>query len=76
MSEFKIEDGIPIPGQNKVRGTKYPWKELQVGQSFFVPLNGKRAAVVQSTLNSAGKYVGMKVATRQVEGGVRVWRIG
>ncbi len=41
MNEFPIENGIPIPakpsGTTQSLGSKYPFDQLEVGQSFFVP---------------------------------------
>ena len=35
---FKIDNNVPIPESKYGLGTgKYPWHQLQSGQSFFVP---------------------------------------
>jgi hypothetical protein len=71
---FKIEKKIPItrtvtPGAP----AKYPWRVMQVGDSFFVP-NIKSPTLAGSS-NAAAKRLNMKFTVRAVEGGVRVWRV-
>ena len=39
---FRIEKGIAIP--KKSRNRKYPWEQMEVGDSFVVPREMKRAA--------------------------------
>lgn len=72
---FKIEDGYAIPAerQPRVRRAKYPWNELEVGQSFFV--GGARLRSMSSTASHAGRRTGRKFIVRNAEGGVRVWRV-
>ncbi len=71
---FKIEDGHAIPASRRatVRRAKYPWADLEVGQSFFVP--GAALRSMGSTASHAGRRSGKKFIARAVEGGVRVWR--
>ena len=69
-----IESAIPIPP--KRRGNyKYPIRELEVGQSFFVEGTDvkKRQELMRSVLNAARRYE-IKITCRIIEGGVRVWR--
>ena len=81
---IEIEQGIPMPPPRKSGGgggnQKYPWGEMQVGDSFFVPKPpGMTLAQLQIRVNGssspAGKRLGMSYTVRQVEGGVRVWRV-
>ena len=69
MQGLQIEKDVPIVMSKRMT---YPYKEMDVGDSFFVP-NGK-----MQTLSNAnwrvGKKLGVKFTARQVEGGVRVWR--
>lgn len=62
-----IEHDVPL------RTHKYPFREMQVGDSFFVP------AVPIGKLAGSASYVqrqtGYKFRLRTVEGGVRVWRV-
>ena len=70
---YEIERGVEMPVIKKT--AKYPFKELAVGDSFFVPdadgLSGRR---MHSTAYNYGKRYGMKFVARRVEGGMRVWR--
>ena len=74
MSEYKIESGIPIPGgRRQAHNKKYPWNELDVGQSFFVP--GVAANNFASQASRAGKTYGRRFVVRSMDGGIRVWRV-
>jgi hypothetical protein len=72
--EFQIEKGVPLPPLAVVSGrpTKYPWTEMAVGDSFFVP--GQSSVKFSGNITSAKKMTGFKFTTRTVDGGVRVWR--
>ena len=80
MSEFKIEKGIPLaPKRRPSKSTKYPWAEMEVGDSFFVPAeaNVTRRALsdrVQRSAAYAKKTLGRKFKLRSDETGVRIWR--
>jgi hypothetical protein len=78
----KIEKGIELPkrtggsgrtGRNKFPTLHYPWKDMEVGDSFLVA--GRTTRKVGSAATLAGNRYGMKFTVRAVEGGVRVWRI-
>ena len=68
MIEIKIESGIPAPTGGRF---KYPWAEMNVGDSFFVP--GKNIGNIPIT--HATLKTGFKFVRSTVDGGVRVWRI-
>ena len=72
---FKIEDGIPVP--NRGFSKRYPFGDLAVGQSFFVPTDeaAKKRVRVASAASMHGKKYNSVFATRVVEGGIRVWRV-
>jgi hypothetical protein len=72
---FKIEDGYEIPAerQPRKRRAKYPWNELNVGQSFFV--DGAKLRSMSSTASHAGRRLSRKFVVRNAEHGVRVWRL-
>jgi hypothetical protein len=69
MSDVQIEKGIPVPTRG--RASKYPWNELQVGDSFLLPNDDAPSA---SSLSTGAKKAGIKIKVREVENGVRVWR--
>lgn len=66
-----IDRGIPLPEVRKFNN--YPYKEMKVGESFFVP-----AISVKLMCNNnirMNKSTGMKFTARKEKDGVRVWRI-
>ena len=83
MNAFKIEDGIAPPerreGVKRTSGPgrpmEYPWPEMQVGQSVFIPGYG----IARGSLGHWKKQnPGWKAVTKTVveEGvhGTRIWR--
>lgn len=72
-----IEKNIPVP-TGRLHG-KYPFDDLEVGDSFLVPSSGngeiqdrrKASSAVhrQTFVLKRGKYI-----TRRVDGGIRIWR--
>ena len=70
--EIKIDRNVPVP--RSISRAKYPFGELEVGESFLIP--GKRTVDISGTIGLARvKFRPWKFASRTVEGGVRVWRI-
>ncbi len=85
MSVFVIEDGIEIPKTNRgsrPRGElKYPFRHLEVGQSFFVESivpNLQLSRQLSSSAAQVRKQDGKKFAQRKITDdgatGYRVWR--
>ena len=78
---YKIEKNIPIPLTNykKAIGSKYPFLQLKIGDSFFIKCDDNEKRAKQTTLialsGRLSKEYKMKFTTRKVDGGVRVWRI-
>lgn len=74
---FQIEKNVPMAERGSAhrgRPAKYPWAEMEVGDSFFSPSDGATAATMRAGAQKAGKRLGFTFAVRLVEGGVRVWR--
>lgn len=80
--EIKIASTIPLPGSfgggKGGRTPKYPWRDMEVGQSFFIGCpNVERVRIINS-LTSCRRNAQMKTGFRfmmaQVPNGVRVWR--
>jgi len=74
---FKIEKGIPLP-EAPTRGGRrsiYPFGDLEIGDSFFVPNKTKMA----STITAAGRKLNVKLVYRVQEEngkpGTRIWRV-
>jgi hypothetical protein len=70
--EIENEHAIPAARQHNGRREKYPWSQLDVGQSFFVKGGALRS--MSSTASHAGRRNGKKFIARDAEGGIRVWR--
>ena len=71
---IKIAKKVPIP-EVTGRGRKaiYPWKQMKVGDSFFVP--NKTTQQFGASLGQARLRLKMKFTQRTEKSGVRVWRI-
>jgi len=70
LTTFPIESGIPVPDVGMRRPIKYPFRLLEVGQSFFVP-KGKLPNIASCWNRCAPK----KFTAKTFADGVRVWRI-
>ena len=75
-SGFSIEKGVPIPESRGGGRPKYPFREMGIGDSFFVA--GKSTAKFNAVTQHHKKHHGLKFAIRTVTEngvkGVRVWR--
>lgn len=78
--KYKIEKGIPIT--RRVRGlgpgAKYPFEDMEIGDSFLVPCSKEDKRKKVSTVIGSSKRVSfMKFCSqyRPKEDGVRIWRI-
>lgn len=70
QSQFKIERGIPLPA----RRNKYPFAEMQIGDSFSAPLSEERR--LSASAAARGFAIGAKFSVRRVDADtVRVWRV-
>ena len=79
-NEIKIDKGVPLvglSGRGKHGNAKYPWREMEVGDSFFVSTVSMGALSAQG--QQAGLRLNRKFKTKTfIENGVkgvRVWRI-
>lgn len=64
-----IEKGIPFEEENK-RNNKYPFHEMDCGDSIFAP--GKWSGAYARTVSA--RMAPKKFKARKVEGGWRIWR--
>lgn len=68
---------IPIPrvrtGPKGGSRFRYPFHQLEKGQSFFV--EGMEARNLGGSVAHAEKVLGTKYTTRTMDGGTRVWRV-
>lgn len=75
---FVIDKGVPLPpSARSPRASKYPLRDMDVGDSFFVP--GVPVRNLSGRLINPARRLGYKVATRSWSengvAGVRVWRV-
>lgn len=71
---MKIEKNVPMPQHRDV--VVYPYKDMEVGDSFVVKGDGRYLlATVCNRNGKYGKKLGMRFTAKKVEGGVRVWRV-
>lgn len=68
---MKIEKNITMPGK---KNAKYPWKEMEIGDSFVVPSD--KGARFAGQAHAASKALGRAFAVRQMpDRSYRCWRI-
>jgi hypothetical protein len=73
---IKIEKGVPVAETPRSPGVKpiYPWKEMEVGDSFlFRPNVGRQSAYNASSLRSG--RMGRRYVVRSTPEGMRCWRV-
>lgn len=75
---YTIEKGIAIPNK-RTRRSKYPFDEMELGDSFFVPAKKtQKIVVLRSNLLTLAKRADgseKKFTTAIQIDGVRIWRI-
>lgn len=71
---LKIERDIPVP-ETRGRHAKYPFNEMEIGDSFFVPADDRPIPILQRSIIASAHKLESKFVTRAVDGGVRVWRV-
>ena len=72
---MKIEKGIPIPtarGNGPFGGFTDTLRKMKRGESVFFDKSNVSYA---RNAHAIARQAGVKVATRTVDGGLRVWRI-
>lgn len=84
---FKIDKDIPFKDREWHQDTKYPWNEMEIGDSFLVPIENPDATRADyhrlaSNIGSVARGYSKRNPEKQltfkpriVEGGVRVWRV-
>lgn len=67
--EIVIDRGIAITDKRKNRKFKYPWNEMNIGDSFFTESNIRMLAW------QTGRNTNKKYSVHKENNGYRVWRI-
>lgn len=75
---IRIERGVQMP-EHGGRRFRYPFAEMKVDDTFLVYAKPRDLERKQMNVSSAGclyaRRHGGKFKTRQVQGGIRVWRV-
>lgn len=75
---YEIEKGVPIPDDPRGRRGKYPFKDMEVGDSFFVSCDDeKRKKTVRNSIYASRwrREKGYKFKCSLEKEGIRVWRV-
>lgn len=67
-----IENNVPLPKFTK--RSKYPYPQMTVGQSVFIK-GGSTYGTAAVCAYRHGAKTGKQFVCRNVEGGMRVWRV-
>lgn len=73
---MKVDKNIKIPALSSRGGRPvvYPYKTMDVGDSFFV-YGQKPGGGAYQAVKIYGKKTGKSFVGRTVDGGVRIWRV-
>jgi hypothetical protein len=78
MRLLPIEHGIPLPSRGDIK-RRYPFRKMNVRDSFLVPCEPYELKARWNSLSSSIRWAsyktGFKFEVRQVENGLRVWRV-
>ena len=75
MSEVKIEKGVPMPVRSLQRDSLYPWKQMEVGDSFVMQ-SGKSPNHASNMMRYQRQRTGRQYSSRtQADGTIRIWRV-
>ncbi len=67
---FEVEKGIAVPEHNRKCAKKFPFEQLEIGDSFLVPLaTNKSPSSIYSAISQARKKLNIALTS------ARVWRI-
>lgn len=76
----EIEKGVPVPVEEKPFAgfarskSKYPFAEMEVGDSVFYE-GESNGGKVHASMVKSGQRHGRVFTSRKVDGGLRIWRI-
>jgi hypothetical protein len=73
---IKVDKQQPIPARKGGRASKYPFKDMKVGDSFLIPDKGKKNGIYGSLAHfNKGRKNPIKITIRIEGNALRVWRI-
>jgi hypothetical protein len=79
---YEIEKDVPLC-RHSSKSNKYPFDQMEVGDSFLVPYAEAKHARMAALTRNAGQYkklpkhvtVQQHFVTRTVDGSMRIWRV-
>ena len=76
MSDIQIESDVPLPASYvNGRPASYPFRNMGVGQSIFIPATQVSPHHAAKRAYAAARRTGFKFTCRKEEDGIRIWRI-
>ena len=83
MEQIKLEKNIPIPTRKRMKSKKLYsiFENMEIGDSFAIPIVGEKDSLVRSRLYMAArnfklyKSVNWTFTSRVIDNEVRIWRI-
>ena len=75
--KYKVEKKIPLPTFKTRLTSRYPFAEMEVNDSFFVPVVdvASSKSIRQTTYAANRKHKGKVFRVADVDGGYRVFRL-
>lgn len=78
-NEIKIEKGIPVKSSGSGRIAKYPFRKMEVGDSFLFPEGYKQSHYYgmarEFTVQCRAIGQNWKFVARKTDAGYRCWRV-
>lgn len=65
----------PIPPAKRGAPQKYPFDDMEEGEAFVIHCKPEERSDVQGRVHSAAYDRGVKISTRSVDEGVKVWLV-
>lgn len=78
---YEIDKGVPMPGKRSNDRCRYPFRTMEVGDSFLVPfkmVRGRRIdhyAVNEAASRFRRRNPGYSFNWQLTDEGIRVWRV-
>ncbi len=73
---YAIEKDVPLPARKIARRSPYPFQEMEIGDSFLVPLEkDKSPSAIYASISNAKKRFNINLTSARTEAGIRIWRI-
>ena len=79
-AKYKLEKGVPAPKEKEQQRAKYPLRVMDVGDSFFAPVETEAELYrIQRNIKAAiwhvRQFTGHRFTCEVTDAGIRVWRI-